>query len=150
MDESVRVLGTDSEGYEIITEAVKSLLREYDPKITYNSSPVSFISDAGALILTETETISGDITRECQYPCFIVYRLTANDERTRLAATEYLERLGRYLSRLKTFPALTDNRKIRKITCLNAYQGTIAGESHFQTWLMPVSILYTHEEEGGF
>ena len=80
--ETVKPIGTDATGYEILTKAVRDLLNQYpglDGRvITFEELEedygIAFSADAGALVMSERRSITDHVFQECQYPILIVYR----------------------------------------------------------------------------
>lgn len=170
MDENMWVktgmIKKDAEGYEILTEALKTLLNKYPglhegEKIKYEElaedSGISFYSDTGALIYSEKEDICGTMHQVCQSPFFVVYRTASSKERQKLSVQNFLDNLGKWIcrepviingseTRLDTFPELSRGRVIERITRDNSY-GTQPQENGVQDWFLPIVIRYKYEWE---
>lgn len=159
----VKPIGFDPTGYEIITEAVKSLLNDFpglgSQKIYFEEqgeeAGLSFFADAGALVLSERRSITDHVTQKCQYPFLVIYRSTTTREFQKLNALGFLESMGKWLCkepveidgktiRLTEYPKLSGGRKITRVTRSNTY-GTVPDDNNTQDWILPVTIQYTYE-----
>ena len=158
-------IGKDATGYEVITEAMKDLLNQfpglYDGEdVKYEElaadSGIAFSNDAGALIYTEREDVTGGVHQTCRYPFFIVYRAASSaKERQKMSIQEFLDAFGKWLCRepavidgetykLSGYPKLSGSRQIKKITRDNSY-GTEPQENGVQDWLLAVTVQYTND-----
>lgn len=159
----VKPIGTDPTGYEYMKKAIKSLLNQYPgldgEKIYFEElgeeSGIAFSADAGALVMSERKSITDHVTQTCQFPFLLIYRTTATREFEKLNVSAFLDTMGKWLCkepveikgvphRLTTYPAITDGRKITRITRNNSY-GTVPNENKSQDWILPVSVQYTYE-----
>lgn len=159
----VKPIGADVTGFEILTNAVLDLLSRFPGlngrEILFEElgaeSGIAFSANNGALIMTERRSITDHVTQTCQYPIFIVYRTASTKEFQKLQVQAFFDALGKWLCRepavingesvrLGSYPALTDDRKITRITRSNSY-GLEPNEDGVQDWLMPVTVEYTHE-----
>ena len=159
-------IGKDATGYEILTDAMKSLLNQYPglhdgEKIKYEelgaNSGIAFYADAGALIYSEKEDVCGTMHQVCQYPFIVVYRTASDKERQKLSVQRFLDNLGKWIcrepvaiddveTRLSSFPELSQGRVIKRITRDNSY-GTEPQENGVQDWLLPVTVKYEYDWE---
>lgn len=161
--EDVKPIGADVTGFEILTNAVLSLLNQFPGlngrEILFEelgeSSGLAFSADNGALIITERRSIIDHVRQECQYPFYIVYRTASIEEYQMLNVQAFFDALGKWICRepvevngemvrLMQYPALSEERKITRITRSNSY-GLEANEDGVQDWLMPVTVEYTNE-----
>lgn len=160
----VRPLGADASGYEILTEAVRSMLNQFPgletgEKVFFEQLGkdygIAFFNNAGAVIYGESEDIIGGVHQTCQYPFLVIYRSTSTRENAKLDIVEFLEQMGKWLckervningtdARIIEYPALSDGWEIKKITRENAY-GAQPGENGEQDWVLPVTVEYTHD-----
>ena len=162
MDE-VKPIGADASGHEVVTNAVLELLNSFPGlngrEILFeeigDADGIAFSSDSGPLIMTERRSITDHVFQTCQYPFFVVYRSTSTREFQKLHVQTFLDTLGKWLCRepieidgtayrLQSYPTLSDNRKITRITRDNAY-GLVPNENKSQDWMLPVTIQYTNE-----
>ena len=161
--EQVKPIGADVEGFEILTNAVSSLLNQF-PGLNGNEIRfeelgddfgIAFSADNGALIMSERRSITDHVYQTCQYPFFVVYRTASTQEYQKLRVQAFFDSLGKWICRepavingetvrLAAFPALADGRKIKRITRGNSY-GLDPNENGVQDWLMPVTVEYTNE-----
>ena len=161
--EEVKPIGADVSGFEILTNAVLALLSQFPGlngrEILFEElgkeSGLAFSADNGALIITERRSITDHVWQECQYPIYIIYRTASTKEFQNLQVQAFFDALGKWICkepveingetvRLKSYPELTDDRKITRITRSNSY-GLEPNEDGVQNWLMLVTVQYTHE-----
>lgn len=159
----VKPIGTDASGFEILTNAVLDLLSRFPGlngrEILFeelgDDSGIAFSADNGALIMTERRSITDHVTQTCQYPFFVVYRTASTQEYQKLQVQAFFDSLGKWICRepaviggevvrLNSFPALSDGRRITRITRGNSY-GLDPNENGVQDWLMPATVEYTNE-----
>lgn len=161
MQENNKPLGIDGDGYELVTEAVKTILNEFPGLATEvrfeqleENSGIAFSADSGALILSEKKSVTGKVTRVCNYPFYVVCRASGNLEVQKLAMQSLLDKLGRWICMervnidgmehvLAAYPDLSDGRKIIKISRMNSY-GLEPNENDVQDWLLPCTLEYRH------
>lgn len=159
----LKPIGADVSGFEILTNAVLDLLsrfpglngREIFFEELGDDSGIAFSADNGALIMTERRSITDHVTQTCQYPFFVVYRTASTQEYQKLQVQAFFDALGKWICRepavidgevvrLGSFPALSEGRRITRITRGNSY-GLDPNENGVQDWLMPVTVEYTNE-----
>ena len=166
MSEEIKPIGTDTEGYHSLKRAMLALLSEYPglgeqdvvfENLPEKSSGLAVGADSGALIITRTENILGDIRQECQFPFFVIYRTSADSETQKLRVADFLDTFGMWLMgqpvtlsdveyRLKTYPSLTGGRRITGVTVFNSY-GIEPTQDGYQDWYLPATVNYTNEYE---
>lgn len=164
MGSNDKPIGVDAAGYEVITNAILALLSQYPGiddvgEILYEELQedygVAFFADAGALVMSEKESITAHIRQNCQYPMYIVYRTISTRERQKLQAQRFLDAIGKWICRepaiiggteyqLREYPPLAEGRKITKISRNNSY-GTTPKDNGVQDWVLPVKVEYTNE-----
>lgn len=163
MADEQKPIGVDATGFEVLTKAVLDLLSQYpglnDREILFEEldkdSGLAFSADNGALIMSERRSITDHVFQQCQYPFYVVYRTASTRERQKLQVQTFLDSLGKWLCkepavingetyRLVRYPALSDNRKITRITRTNSY-GLEPNQDGVQDWLLPVIVQYTNE-----
>lgn len=161
--EELKPIGADVTGFEILTNAVLNLLGQFPGlngrEILFEElgreSGIAFSADNGALVMTERRSITDHVRQNCQYPFFIVYRTASTQEYQKLQVQAFFDAIGKWLCkepavvngetvRLEKYPALSDDRKITRITRSNSY-GLEPGEDGVQDWLLPVIVEYTNE-----
>lgn len=157
-----KIVGYDVTGYEILTNAVLALLSQFPGlngrEILFEElgeSGIAFSADNGALIISERRSITDHVTQTCQFPFFIIYRTTSTKEFQKLQVQSFFDSIGKWICkepveiggetvRLSGYPALSDGRKITRVTRSNSY-GLEPNEDGVQDWLMPVTVQYTNE-----
>ena len=161
--EELKPIGADVEGFEILTNAVLELLSQFPGlngrEILFEElgkeSGIAFSANNGALVMSERRSITDHVRQNCQYPFFIVYRTASTQEFQKLQVQAFFDAIGKWLCRepavvngetvrLKSYPALSDDRKITRITRSNSY-GLEPSSDGVQDWLMPVTVEYTNE-----
>lgn len=161
--EELKPIGADATGYELLTKAVKDLLNQFPglngQKIYFEEigeeDGIAFSADAGALVMSERRSITDHVTQICQYPFMVIYRASTTREYQKLNVANFLDTLGKWLCKepveiqgveyqLTSYPALSDGRKITRISRNNAY-GTVPNDNKSQDWILPVSLQYTNE-----
>lgn len=162
MDE-VKPIGADASGHDVVPRAVLELLNSFPGlngrKIMFEeigeADGIAFSSNSGPLIMAERRSITDHVYQTCQYPFFVIYRSTSSREYQKLHVQTFLDTLGKWLCRepveineteyqLKSYPKLSDKRKIISISRENAY-GLVPNENKSQDWMLPVTIRYTNE-----
>ena len=161
--EELKPIGSDVDGFEILTNAVLELLSQFPGlngrEILFEElgkeSGIAFSANNGALVMSERRSITDHVRQNCQYPFFIVYRTASTQEYQKLQVQAFFDAIGKWLCRepavvngetvrLKSYPALPDDRKITRITRSNSY-GLEPSSDGVQDWLMPVTVEYTNE-----
>lgn len=161
--EQPKPISLDGEGFEILKDAVLTLLNEYpglDGRVITRSgltedSGISMEPESGALVYSEKPDIIGNIHQECQFPFYVVYRTDATSEFIKNGINDFLDTLGAWICRepviinqhlyqLTEYPKLTGGRKITGVTRFNSY-ALEANENKTQDWLIPITVKYTHE-----
>lgn len=155
-------IGLDGEGTEILKEAVLELLNQFPGLegrvITFSGlaadSGISLEPESGTLIYSEREDILGNVTQECQFPFFVVYRTGATSEYLKMNVNEFLDSLGAWICRepvtvngaeyrLSGYPALAGNREITGVVRFNSY-ALEPNQNNTQDWVLPVTVKFTH------
>lgn len=150
-------LQADSSGFPIVRDAVLSLLNQYpdlNEVIRYGTldenGGISMESEVGAVVISENADIVGGVHRVCQFPFLVVYRGESSTEARKLEISEFLERLGSWLSQepdaesVAEYPTLTGGRTITGISRSNVY-ALMPNENMTQDWCLPVTVNYTHD-----
>ena len=150
-----KVIGIDSTGTELLTNAMKTLLNQYpaaDEPIRFEqldeNGGIAMSADNGAMILSEKVSITGKVSQKCTYPFYVVYRVSGTAERQKLTAQTFLDGIGRWicgeLANKPTLPQLSGGRTIKRIARANSY-GVAPNSNHVQDWLLPITVQYTNE-----
>lgn len=156
-------IGRDTDGFEVITDAVKVILNQFpglnpDDNVKFEELPdnygISFANNSGALVYDQKRTITGMIHQECQYPFLLVYRTQSTKERQKLVAQQFLDVYGKWLCQEPTiyehsqppleYPKLTGGRKITNISRDNIYSQD-PQDSGVQDWVLPVTVEYINK-----
>lgn len=155
-------MGLDGEGTEILKEAVLNLLNQFPGlegrAITFSGlsadSGISLEPESGTLIYSERKDILGNVTQECQFPFFVIYRTGATSEYLKMNVNEFLDSLGAWICRepvtvngvsyrLVGYPALAGNREITGVVRFNSY-ALEPNQNNTQDWVLPVTVKFTH------
>lgn len=158
-------IGLDGEGYEILKAAVLTLLNQFpglnERTATFSGlgtdNGISMEPESGTLVYAERKDILGNVSQQCQFPFFVVYRTGATSEYLKLDVSTFLDMLGAWICResvtvdgeyhrLTDYPKLTGSRKITSVTRFNSY-ALEPNENNTQDWVLPVTVHYTHEIE---
>ena len=160
MVEQPQSIGNDATGYDVLTEAMQSLLNQYPgldgeyvsfEGLTENGG-IAFSADDGALVYSETESVTAHVRQLCRYPFYLIYRVGANSERVKMTAQVFLDSIGKWLCKepvtidgtphkLTAYPKLSEGRTIKKITRDNSY-GLEPNKDSVQDWVLPVIVEY--------
>lgn len=164
MTETLKPIGKDASGYSIIREAMKDLMNQFpgllpDETVKFeelgSESGIAISDNSGALVYTEKNYVSGSREQTCRYPFYLVYRAASSaKERQKMSIQEFLEMFGNWLCkedvvidgetyRLASYPELSGDRKITRITRDNSY-GTEPQENGVQDWVLPVTVEYSN------
>lgn len=160
-NENNKPIGRDADGFEIITDAVKTILNSFpglskDEIVRFEElgegNGIAFINNAGALVYSEKRTIIGTVQQECQYPFLLVYRKNTKSERAKLVSQQFLDLFGRWVCGEPTiyerdsypvaYPPLRYGRKITKIKRDNLYSQEPQKDGT-QDWILPLTVIYT-------
>lgn len=159
----------DVDGYDVLTEAIMTLVNDY-PGLP-NGVEISFatLSETagialfplnGAVIERQMKDIWGLVTQICVYPFIVYYRTGHPTPARRAAIKELLDNLGRWLEgqsvtingteyKLTAYPDLTGTRRIRSIARTAPAYLSGTDESGTEDWAVSISARYTNEFEGG-
>ena len=154
----------DIEGYEALTEALKSLMDHFPALEEGENFRFSWVEEAGvtifpstgAVIQIEVESITGHVTQMCQYPFTVVYRLDGLSEKGKMAAKEWMDNLGRWLEKqpvtigsethkLVNYPKLSGSREIRNIYRQTPAYLQAVNTNKSEDWVMQCIIQYRNE-----
>lgn len=163
MAEDAKPIGVDATGYEVLSKAILSLLNQYPDlgsrEILFEEldqdGGIAVSADSGGLVMTERRSITDHVFQNCQFPFFVVYRTACTRETQKLQVQAFLDSLGKWFCRepvvingvthrLSSYPALTGDRKITRVTRSNPY-GLQPNPNGTQDWLLPVTVQYTNE-----
>ena len=155
----------DVDGYDVLTTAICELVNQY-PGLT-EGDEISFsvlgadrgkalFPVSGAIIETETTSVTGKVRQVCRYPFVVIYRAAGLSETRKAAVKEWLDNLGRWLERqtitaggesytLDSYPALKDGRKILSITRQTPAALDSVEENNAENWIISISARYRNE-----
>lgn len=152
----------DIDGYDVVTNAIKDLLNSFPglaegETIKFSTleekSGVTFYPISGAVIATETKSVTGKINQLCNYPFNVIYRTSAGSPNSKIVVKEFLDNLGKWLEKqtvtidgetkkLKDYPVLTENREITEIARQTpAYLDNVS-EEDVQDWVISLALKY--------
>lgn len=154
-------IGVDATGYEVLTKAASELLNSYPgislfgdwiPFEELSEYGIAFSAKSGALIMNEKRDITDYVKQSCQFPFFIVCRVSSSNASQKIRVQTFLDSLGKWLCKEPIaeeyepaeYPELAGGRKITRITRENSY-GLDPAPDGTQEWLMPVTIEYKNE-----
>lgn len=154
----------DLDGYDIITNALMTLLNQYpdlgSDKIRFSTfateSGIAMFPSIGAVVETERRSVTGKVYQSCNYPFNIVYKVAGLSENSKIGIKDFLDKLGKWLEmqpvtigaeqhRLESYPALTENREIKSISRTTpAYLDTVE-ENKTENWVISLILRYSNE-----
>lgn len=165
--ENEKIVKYDVDGYDTLTNAVMSLINQY-PALKENEiiefsildtdSGMAMYPSPEAVINTEKTFITGRVLQECFYSMHIVYRTAAVSEKSRIRVKEWLDNMGRWLSKepvvidgetykLNEYPPLADGRKIvsfdRNLQTQSHIDNTL--ENKGDDWVIKIVARYENE-----
>ena len=152
----------DIDGYDVVTNAIKDLLNDFPGLLEGESikfstleeeSGITFYPISGAVIATETKSITGKIKQLCNYPFYVVYRTSADSQNSKIDIKEFLDNLGKWLEKqpitiggevkkLKDYPVLTDGRDITEISRQTPAYLNNTSEGNVQDWVISLALRY--------
>ena len=160
-----RTIEYDVDGYDVITEALKTLLNEYPAltkgqQIKFNTldenSGISMFPLSGAIIERKTKDILGRTTEICQYPFYVIARYGHLSETRKINTKEWLDNLGRWLERqtitigntnytLTGYPALTQNRRFIEIRRTTPAALNAINNNNTEDWAISIVARYENQ-----
>lgn len=155
----------DTDGYEVITTAIRTLLNQYpgldeNEEIAFSilneDSEIAMFPKSGAVVESEKTNILGRVKQNCLYPFYVVCRVAGLSEDKKAEKKEWLDNLGKWLERqeitldgtkyrLKEYPVLTGNREFLSIYRESpAYLDGI-NENKSEDWAVLIAAKYRNE-----
>ena len=154
----------DIDGYDIITNALMTLLNQYpdlgNDKIRFSTfateSGIAMFPGMGAVVEVEKRSVTGKVYQSCNYPFNIVYKVAGVSENNKIQVKDFLDKLGKWLEKqtvtigtqehkLEAYPSLTDNREITSISrTTSAYLDTVE-ENKTENWVISMILRYSNE-----
>lgn len=155
----------DLDGYGTITEALRNLLNQFPglragEEISFSSldedGGIAMYPITGGIIETEREGITGHITQVCQYPFYIVHRISGITDDRKAKEKERLDALGRWLEKqsvtlsgipykLESYPPLNDGKKFLSIERQSPSFLNNTNENKTEDWAINISARYQNE-----
>lgn len=152
----------DVDGYDIVTDAIGDLLNSFpmltgSEKIKFSTlgkdSGISFYPISGAVIASETTSVTGKVNQVCNYPFYVVYRTAIDSPSTKIDIKEFLDALGKWLekqpiiidgerSKLEAYPDLTDGRRITEVSRQTPAYLDSTSEGNIQDWAISLALKY--------
>lgn len=152
----------DVDGYDIVTNALKDLLNTFPGLLQgetikfstlEENSGMSFYPISGAVIATETISVTGKVNQVCNYPFYVVYRTAADSQNSKIGIKEFLDKLGKWLEKqpvtidgetqkLSDYPELTDGREITEISRQTPAYLDSTSEGNVQDWVISLALRY--------
>lgn len=164
MPEAVRnkPIKYDVDGYDIVTNALRDLLNSFPGLLEgeiikfstlEEDSGISFYPISGAVIATETTSITGKVNQVCNYPFYVVYRTAVDSQSSKIDIKEFLDKLGKWLEkqpvtidgetqRLIDYPELTEERDITEISRQTPAYLDTTSEGNVQDWVISLALRY--------
>jgi hypothetical protein len=163
MADQPQPIGNDVTGYDVLTEAMQSLLNQYPgldgEYVSFEGltgeGGIAFSADDGALVYGETVSVTARVRQKCRYPFYIIYQAGVTSEQVKMTAQTFLDGIGKWLCKepvtidgtphkLTAYPKLSEGRVIKKITRNNSY-GLEPNKDSVQDWVLPVTVEYENE-----
>lgn len=154
----------DLDGYDIITNALMTLLNQYpdldNDKIRFSTfateSGIAMFPSMGAVVETEKRSVTGKVYQSCNYPFNIVYKVAGVSESNKIQVKDFLDKLGKWLEKqpvtigaeqhiLETYPALTENREIKSISRTTPAYLESVEENKTENWVISLILRYSNE-----
>lgn len=152
----------DVDGYDIVTNALKDLLNLFPgllegENIKFSTlkedSGISFYPISGAVIATETTSVTGKVNQLCNYPFYVVYRTAADSQNSKIDIKEFLDKLGKWLEqqpvmidgkqqKLSAYPDLTEGREVTEISRQTPAYLDNTSEGNVQDWVISLALKY--------
>lgn len=154
----------DLDGFDIVTNALMNVVNQYPDlqgdKIAFSTigedGGIAIFPTSGAVVETERRSVTGKVAQNCNYPFFIIYKVSGVSENSKIAVKEFLDKMGRWLERqaviigtdsylLEEYPKLTENREITDISRVTpAYLESIE-ENKAENWAISMVLKYKNE-----
>ena len=97
---------SDVDGYDLITNALMSLVNQYPgmedgEEFSFaeldDDEGIAIFPSTGSFIYDERESITGHVVQMCQYPFTVVYRASGLNQKRKINAKEWLDTFGRWI-----------------------------------------------------
>ena len=153
------------DGYEVLTTALRDLVNRYpgladSEEITFavldQNNRIAMFPVSGAVLETETNTVTGRVIQVCLYPFYVVYRVADLSENNKAAVKEWLDNLGKWLERqtvtindtkhrLDEYPVLTGQKKLLSIARVTSGYLDKTNEDNTEDWVIQLRAQYQNE-----
>lgn len=160
-----RTIEYDVDGYDVITEALKTLLNMYPAltsgqQIKFNTldenSGISMFPLSGSIIERKTKDILGRTTEICQYPFYVIARYGHLNETRKINMKEWLDNLGRWLEKqpvkingseqkLEEYPQLSQNRRFIEIRRTTPAALNAVNNNNTEDWAISIVARYENQ-----
>lgn len=165
MDNKDKQVRYDVDGSDNVTEALRILINQFPglsqgDEITYSTleedNGKAMFPITGAVIETETKSVTGKIRQICLYPFYLVYRAAGLSEEQKARVKEWLDTLGKWLElqevtinnqsyKLDKYPELTGQRKFLSISRQTPSYLDNTSENSTEDWVIQISARYQNE-----
>jgi hypothetical protein len=155
----------DIDGYDILTDALKTLLNQYPgleagEKIKFTTlkedSGIAFEPVSGAVIYSSKKYITGLTDQLCDYPFYIIYRTALDSQESKIDIKEFLDNMGKWLEKqpvaidntdykLDQYPPLKNGRTIEEITRTSPSYPEELQENGVQDWVIGMTLRYRYK-----
>lgn len=163
--EDKKQLKFDIDGYDVVTTALRELINQYPAlrdgeEISFSvlgeESGVAMFPVSGAVVESEKKDVTGNVTKVCLYPFYIVYKDFATSENRKADIKEWLDNLGKWLEqseiivggtkyRLAELPTLTENREFLSINRQSPAYLESVEENRSENWVIHISARYQYK-----
>lgn len=155
----------DVDGYDVVTDALLTLLNQYPAKEEGDSIAFSTLGEengkamfpiTGAVVEASKENIVGHVTQVCLYPFYVIYRESGLTEKNKIRAKEWLDNMGKWLEKQKViidgkeyqlaeYPILKGDRKFLSISRQTPSYLDNKSENMAEDWAIHISARYQLE-----
>lgn len=156
----------DIDGEETLSRTLVDLLNTFPGmngrKVCFstlgNDAGIGFFPLSGAVVTREEKDITGTVYQTCQYPFFIIYRSSPQNESAKILIKEFLDTIGKWVERqtvsidgkqilLEHYPDLEGNRKIKSVARTTPAYLDNANDDGIEDWSVSVTCTYTNQFE---
>lgn len=161
-DETEKKKRYDLDGYQVVTDALQDLLNSYPAlqsgeSIRFSTlaedSGITFYPVSGAIIDTETTSVTGKVNQLCNYPFYIQYRTSADSQESKINIKDFLDQIGKWLEKqpvtinekkyqLEEYPQLTAGHEITGIERETPAYLESAEANGVQDWIISLTLKY--------
>ena len=104
---------------------------------------------SGAVVVTEEEDITGHHTQECQYPFYLIYKVSTGSTSNRISIKEFLDDVGMWaeVQDYSVFDDLVDGLKVTAVSRQTPAYLDSREENNVENWAIYLTLYYTREWE---